>query len=283
MSGLEILSKYTDDGTVELISVIAVPRSISTALGRALNETPGNSVFVNEPFNRNNRSIEVASSKIVELIRRNPNTDTPLTVITKNMATYLEQAEYEELEGVSKATIWSVRDPLVQIASLATRMANDIAVENGAAVISQAELEPYIDQVTNTLIDSDISKDFSRTGWQSIGDHFKSRDTRLKFAVVDGGQLVSNPDEVLGSACERIGLVYDSRMVSGWGSGYVNVNTGTSRYSTEENAWTSQAAKSDGIIHSSRSQIDPSILPQAFYDHLFGVALPAYQDIVEYS
>ena len=52
MSNFETLLDYVNHDAVKLVHVEAVPRSISTALGRALCEVEGVGLYVNEPFHR---------------------------------------------------------------------------------------------------------------------------------------------------------------------------------------------------------------------------------------
>lgn len=87
------------------------------------------------------------------------------------------------------------------------------------------------------------------------------------------------PTQILKGACKRLSLPYSSSMVTGWSSGYANINTGTSKFSTAENAWTSHAAISEGLVKTMRKPLDFSILPQSLLDHINTVAIPTYQSM----
>jgi hypothetical protein len=207
MSELARLQEHIADGSIRIINMIGVPRSVSTALGRSLNETDELSIFINEPFNRNNRDIEVAASSVMETAEPVLDTaDSPLTIITKNMSTYLSPEVYQELEGLSEGQVWSVRDPLIQMGSLVTRIANDIAIETGADKVTQSTVLPYLDEVDSFLIKSNLSTDYSRTGWSSIGNHYRSAVNPERSIVIDGGVLTVNPVQVLKEACKKIKL-----------------------------------------------------------------------------
>ena len=282
MSDFSRLEDHVEDGTIRLISVVGVPRSISTALGRAISELDESSIFINEPFNRNNQSSEVAAHEILEVT--DPlveSLDIPLTVIIKNMASYLSSTSFDEVNGLSESVVWSIRDPLVQIGSLVTRIANDLAFENGSDVIDQDHIEPYLEEVTSFLIDSDLSKNFSRTGWERIGSHYKSIGQTRCSAVVDGGLLTQDPNTVLSEACAKLGLAYDRKMATDWRAGYINLNTGVSRFDTRENAWTKDAANSSGIIDLSRTPLAFDIFPEPLQEHIKEVALPVYRDMLD--
>lgn len=276
MTGLEQLASLVEEEQISLINMVAVPRSVSTALGRALNESGTDSVFINEPLNRNNRSLEIAADHIITaLLPSLEQVNGKLVAITKNMATYIGDDEFKQLDELAIGNIWSVRDPLVQIGSLATRMANDLAIENGASAITQSDLGFYLDQVTALLMDSEVSTDFSRTGWKSISRHFSVQ--TAPSVVIDGTDLSIEPIRVLKEASEVLGLNYSDRMAIGWGSNYVNINIGTSRFDAENNAWTSHAATSIGIETTDRKPLELETLPQTLREHILGVAIPAYE------
>lgn len=281
MSSYEQLTSLVDDGDLRLINMVAVPRSMSTALGRALNEADERSIFINEPFNRNNRSLETAAQHIVSATEDMLRDDsTPVTVFTKSMAAYLSNEASEGLAEIAYGNVWSIRHPLIQIGSLVTRMANDLAVENGADQITQSTVEPYLAVVTQQLKDSQVSKDFSRTGWESIGRHFHAQDSD-SFVVIDGTALTNNPREVLSVAALVLGLNFSNRMTSGWGEGYVNVNIGTSRFDTEQNGWTSHAAVSEGIMPTTREPMRIGQFPPLLREHILQIAIPTYEMMLE--
>lgn len=276
MSNYEQLASLVEEERVSMVNMVAVPRSISTALGRALNESDTRSIFINEPFNRNNQSLEVATKHILGVVLPElDDNDSKLTVITKNMATYLGEKEFYHLDKIATGNVWSVRDPLIQIGSLAIRMANDSLVENGADTITTDEIWARIDRVTDLLANSDTSTNFSRTGWKSISQHFLAQ--TAPSVVIDGSDLSAQPKRVLKVASELLGLDYSDRMATGWRANYVNINIGTSRFDTESNAWTGHAATSDGITMTNRMPMDLETLPQALWEHVVQIAIPAYE------
>jgi len=66
MSNFDRLQSHVSDGDIRLVHVEAVPRSVSTALSRALNESDAQSVYVNEPFHRMKHDIDVAAGHILD-------------------------------------------------------------------------------------------------------------------------------------------------------------------------------------------------------------------------
>src|SRR5690606_518443 len=154
VSSIEKLGEMVDGGDIEIVNMVSVPRSISTALGRALQEGPQASIFVNEPFHSGARQAETALAGLVEVVDQEleKTHTTPLTVIAKSMSSYISDYCFCVLEDLSKGTIWTVRDPKIQMGSLLTRLANDIAVGRGEAKIEQEGLSPYLDDVVEYLI-----------------------------------------------------------------------------------------------------------------------------------
>src|SRR5258708_7407318 len=139
-SNLKRLQKQVSEGSLRIIHIEAIPRSISTALGRALNEVEDRSVFVSEPFNRMKHDIEVAAGHILSVTDSIPKSKgDPLVVVTKNMARNLSLPVFQEWMKVCDGVVWSIRDPRVQLASLVTRIANDLAYEPGADRMAQED------------------------------------------------------------------------------------------------------------------------------------------------
>ncbi len=280
MSKLAELRSHVNNGSVSIINVIAVPRSVSTALGRALNESNRKSVFVNEPFNRNNRDIELAASSILEAI--DPileASNSPLTVVIKDMSTYLSENAYTDLGELSQAEVWSIRDPLVQMNSLITRIANDITIETGADSVTHDTVLPYLNDVDSFLAKSSLSINYSRTGWSNIIRHYRDRVDSKKSIVVDGGDFTKNPRIILEEICEKINLKFSSSMIDGWRHNYTNVNVGSSRFDTIKNGWTKNAATSTGIFEAQGIPVDLSKLPTGMCRHINEVAIPSYNEM----
>ena len=54
-----------EDSQIKIIELQAVPGSMSTALGRCLNESEAASVCLNEPFNMNNDDPDIAAGHVI--------------------------------------------------------------------------------------------------------------------------------------------------------------------------------------------------------------------------
>lgn len=281
-SNFERLKHQVSDGSLRIIHIEAIPRSISTALGRALNEVGNRTVFVSEPFNRMKHDIEAAAGHILEVTDKiSKSKEDPLTVITKNMARNLTLDIFRQWMTICDGVVWSIRDPRIQIASLVTRIANDLAYEPGADRIKQEDLTANnIKAVSDFLEDGPVSKNFSKTSWADIGEHFRSGYQPEQSVVVDGGDLTENPEAVLKEACNVLNLKYSSSMIEGWQGEFINVNTGYNAKLTDEtHAWTREAAQSTGVMKASREPIPMDKLTPALRTHIMDVAMPIYKEM----
>lgn len=282
MSNFETLKKLVADDEVELIHVEAIPRSVSTALSRALSESDTPSVYVNEPFNRMQHDIEDGSRRLLEvIIPRLKDADDRLTVISKNMARNISTELLGEIAEMSSGFVWAIRDPHVQISSLITRIANDLQYEAGADTLKQEDLsDEQIQLACDFLENGPKSTNFSKTSWQDIGEHFRSGNRPDVSEVVDGGEFTNRPIEVLGRLAAQLGLKYHSRMVAGWQGEFINANTGYSTtLSDSEHAWTKDAVTSTGIQAIDRVGIEFERFPRSMQIHLSQVAIPAYMEM----
>ena len=285
MSNFEDLRKRTSNGSIRLIHVEAVPRSISTALSRALNESDTLSVYVNEPLNGMKHDIQAAAGYILEaadsISRSN---DLQVVVITKNLSRNLTLPLFQEWMGICDGIVWSVRDPLVQMGSLITRVANDLTFEPGVDRLEQHEVTPvHIEAVAAYLMKA-APISFSKTSWTDMGEHFRSAYYPKRSIVIDGGRLTSHPEEVLRHASDVLNLPYSRHMVTGWRHGYVNKNPGHNpKLSDAERAWTKHAVTSNGIVRVDRLPFDLSLLPDSLRLHITNVAMPIYKEMVGHS
>lgn len=282
MSNFERLQDYVAEDAIRIVHIEAIPRSISTALARSLNEAEGPSVYVNEPFNRMHYDIEEASGSLLDAVEPMLEAnEEKITVVTKNMARNLNDEVLDRWIGVCDSTAWSIRDPLVQMGSLITRIANDLAYAPGADRIKQEDLtREQIQAASNFLYHGPVSQNFSKTSWADIGDHFRKGYHTERAVVIDGGQLTAEPIDVLTGACKKLGLTYSQRMVEGWEGDFINANSGYSTTLTDqEHAWTGHAATSAGLVSTSRTALDVSILPAELQAHLTEVAIPVYEEM----
>jgi hypothetical protein len=280
-------------GSIKIIELHAVPRSQSTALGRCLNESGATSVFINEPFsNMRNDDLDIAARHVVEAVEPVLSAATePVIVFTKNMAQYLSAPVFGTWIDACSAVVWCIRDPRVQIASLVTRLANDMLFGPGSDRLKQSDLPlsgplrspawpGILTMVTELLRDSSWSTDFSATGWLAIGAHFTDCVGYPSSFVADGSLFGRVPDRFLRYLCSGLGIEFRDRMIDGWREPFFNANQLDShpdRRLDPAKAWIKHAATSRGIEATGSAPLEVSILPAALRDHVIEVALPTYE------
>jgi hypothetical protein len=227
MSEFTQLQDYVAAGDIHVVQIDAVPRSLSTALGRALAEGSSNSIYVNEPINKLNKNLDVAASTLLAAAATVNTIEGPPTIITKSIGRSFNAGDFERWTSACNAVAWCIRDPRIQIASLATRVANDRLVGRGADTLSSEDLYAALPIVTERLSE----ENFAKAGWAAVKDHYQSVTPSKRGPVIDGEELSRHPETTLRCLCTKLGLKYDDRMVGGWGKNIVNANTySTDRY-----------------------------------------------------
>jgi hypothetical protein len=279
MSAVETLENRVSEKSIRIIQIVGVPRSMSTALGRALNESEEASYFLNEPFNRDNQDINIAAQHILKTAEMHSPKDTSVTIITKNMASYMSNTVFREMADISSDTLWAIRDPLIQMGSLLTRLVNDIYVRPGSSTIPQEHIGPYLEGACSFLQESSKSHNYSKTGWESIGNHFKNIAKHKIGSIVDGSSFSASPGLLLEKICGDLDLPYNPSMTYGWKNNFINVINLGEEEETYRSAWTNQAANSLGVFAVSRARLMLEDLPKGLQKHMTDIAIPTYQNM----
>lgn len=295
------MCRLVQDGSIELIELQAVPRSLSTALGRCLNESNATSVFLNEPFRRrpehgtpnltpvttadpwSHNDVDAAAVHILASVQPALTCgERPVIAVSKNLARYMSAPVFRMWTDLCAAVLWCIRDPSVQISSLVTRTANDLLFGIGSDRLSQSDLGPSeLAMVTEFLQDSAFSTNFSKTGWEAIGEHFTDCAGRRPNFVADASLFSSVPDRFLRYLCSALGLEFSDHMIGEWREPFLNVDRLYNRdLAAPEDAWVRHAATSGGVEVRSRAPLEESALPAALRTHLFEVALPTYERLM---
>lgn len=267
-------------GSIEIIELQAVPRSMSTALGRSLNESGTTSVFVNEPFNLHNRDVQVAAGHVLSAV--DPALSSarePVVVLTKNIAGFLTASVFRTWLEVCSSVVWCVRDPRRQMSSLVTRTANGLLFDIGSDRLKQSDLlASHVAAATEWLRHSRVSTDFSLAGWRAIGGHFGDSVGGCPSFVVDGSLFSRTPGRLLPYLCSELGLKFRERMINDWREPFVNVHRFYDPdYDDGSDAWIKQAATSRGVEPTENPPLAESMMPAALREYLFEVAVPTYE------
>jgi hypothetical protein len=267
-------------GSIKIIELQAVPRSMSTALGRALNESGTTSVFVNEPFNLHNGDVNIAAGYVLLAVEPAlSSAREPVVVLTKNIAGFLTAPAFRTWFDICSSVVWCVRDPRKQISSLVTRTVNGLFFDVGSDRLKQSDLLPsHVAAATEWLRNSRVSKDFSLAGWRAIGAHFSDSVGGCPSFVADGSLFSRMPDRLLPYLCGELGIEFRDRMIDGWDAPFVNVHRlYDPEYDDAADAWIKQAATSRGVEPTENPPLAESVMPRALREYLFEVAVPTYE------
>jgi hypothetical protein len=284
MAAVEKIQRHIDSGNLQIMSIVSVARSRSTAIGRAFGQSSNGSprFFVNEPFHWKAASMEEGYGCLLNAIEPALNkADHTLMVVTKNMATYMNADAYRLMAAMAIGTIFTVRNPYIQIGSLLERGINDSQLGFGANVIQQTEVPDYFSRLSEVY--KSKSSEF-RMGWRAIFNHYMDATSGLQnMLVIDGDAAACNPASVLQSACQRLDMPYHSGMVQGWSQeGYANIGGAGNSKDPENNAWAHHALTSSGLGASAiRSPLDLSTAPVELRNYVANVAVPIYRRMSE--
>jgi hypothetical protein len=164
--------------------------------------------------------------------------------------------------------------------SLVTRLANDIIVDRGSDEINQDNVIEYLPVVNQYLFDSPKSTNFSKTGWQSIGEHFDHANESTENIVIDSADFIRHPSAVLGVVCDSLGLEYNPGMTNDWKKDFTNLSNGNNEAETRRSAWTKDAANNTSIVSAKRGALNIDSLPAQMQQHITDVAIPVYKKLI---
>ena len=278
------LKNLVDSNRIELISVVSIPRSVSTAFSRAISQGQ-NKFFINEAFNRQKFNLEEGCNTILKAFYdlEHTHNNEKITIVIKNMARNLSEEMFNSMNDLSKYTFFTIREPAVQISSLVTRIVNDLQHGYGTDFIDQKSLNSaQIIEACLFLENSPVSNDFSKASWGEIYNHYKSA-RNLNISVIDAEKFLNNSEEVISEACFQAGISFDkNKIISGWDKNYINANIGyNDSLSNEKHAWTKEAFSNNKIInYKSRTPIDPLLFTDELRIDIHDIAIPIYEKML---
>ncbi|WP_373235234.1 hypothetical protein, partial [Mycobacterium marinum] len=126
-------------GTAELdfVHIVAPPRSCSTALERALSNSPDIDMQINDPWSiydsdRERQTYDYILKRITA--RRRPPSIRPFRVLVKSIADYIAPGEqWDRMTNLCAYTIFLVRQPLLSTESMMRIMAKEVPPNDGYA------------------------------------------------------------------------------------------------------------------------------------------------------
>lgn len=288
MDNFDELESLVAQGSVRVIHIDAVARSMSTVLGRALAEGEGESLYVNEPHNKFTHDIDSAARVLLDAFEARGNKEGPVTIVTKSIARNLSTEEFVLWTQMCDGVVFSVRDPMTQIWSLLTRITNDRFVHRGADELTSEQVAASAQWIVRE--EEWEAWQFESPGWPALERHYQASGNLKHLSVVDGEELLADPEAVLMAVCEQLGLPYSPAMIHGWRQPLNNAPSLDKGYGHKfdasgvpTNAWVRHAAASRGF-ESPRGtgfQFDINCLPASLQLHLTEVAMPIYAKLLD--
>src|SRR5689334_5002192 len=141
------LIDWVKSGRLEIIFIISTPRSSSTALERALSNSPDIDIQINDPwslYDDEDRELKTYQY-ILDKVRPLVESKKKVRVLIKNVADYIPPGEsWRRQLDLNKHTIFLVRNPLLALESLMQIMAKSISPE--AYVFPKVSMDEYAQQ-----------------------------------------------------------------------------------------------------------------------------------------
>ncbi|NBO18408.1 MAG: hypothetical protein EBV03_04115 [Proteobacteria bacterium] len=204
-------------GNVESSMVLAVPRSVSSALSKALSMSPDFGLYIFQPFYTSDEKTTELDNYI-----RKAQTDKaatpqdPLKVIMKVMAESVNGQRFQQLMRHSKNICTLLRDPQSQALS-AFRAYNELPSGQN---MNAAELKKL-----GEMRNCDTLHEYIVTPWKHMEKDIAQLEKRTRdygtpnWVVLDGDIMRAAPERTLKQLCQRFGISYSPRMLEGWKQG----------------------------------------------------------------
>ncbi|HSX35466.1 MAG TPA: hypothetical protein VLH84_00865 [Patescibacteria group bacterium] len=141
----ETLQKLTETGRLEIIHLVAPPRSSSTALERALSNSPDVTAQINDPWSlydadREAQTYDYILSRVAAVLP----TEGLARVVIKDIADYIPPGSaWDAMTALVKHTIFLVREPLLAMESMMQIMAREIPEAEGEAYARSAGYDSW--------------------------------------------------------------------------------------------------------------------------------------------
>lgn len=135
------LRDLTETGELEIYHVVAPPRSSSTALERALSNSPDIHIQVNDPWSiydadRESQTYNYILGRMQDTLAA-PQAK-PLRMIIKDIADYIPPGEaWLRMADITQHTIFLIREPLLAMESMMRIMASEVPAKQGDAYAVQ--------------------------------------------------------------------------------------------------------------------------------------------------
>lgn len=145
-SAFDVLQQRVGTGQLQIVHLVAPPRSSSTALERALSLSPDVDAQINDPWSIYNENREAQTyAYILGRVDELPAKDSqPVSVVIKDIADYIPPGEaWDRMTRLARHTIFLVRQPLLCLESMMRIMAREVPADEGEAYAHEFGYESW--------------------------------------------------------------------------------------------------------------------------------------------
>lgn len=207
--------KDVDEGLVQSTMVLAVPRSVSSALAKALSTSPDFGLYIFQPFYLSKEPAEELDNYIRDAQADKGSTrDNPLKVLMKVMAESVSGQRFHHMMTHSDNICTLLRDPQSQALS-----AFRAYYEKQARKDTDEQELKTLKQVRSTR----LLRNYIVTPWEHMEKHVRQLENHhaggrqeQRWVVLDGDILRASPEPLLKRLCSRFGITYSPHMIEGW-------------------------------------------------------------------
>ena len=246
--------------------VISPPRSVSTAVGRALTQHSRIGPYIHEPCD-DWAHHDGPIRSISEHLRRGA--ISPSTLI-KEMTFQLGTAEVCDafLSSAHSPVVFLTRDPRLSIESRIRMVLADILREGRCTPDESAAITRALDEHDYAALDGVLTEEvfpIAFTGWDAFAIQVeRCREASIDHLIVDASTFRTHPREVLQRTLRRVDLAFEEGMLA-W-SDRDRPEIGME----EQGAWYRRVLDSTSIEAATEPIVEVDRFPARFREHLPG-------------
>jgi hypothetical protein len=202
------LYKSVRNGETEISLILTVPRTISSALVRAMAQSPDIDAMFYQAFDsqiHGTQGMQHINKKLKRVLKERGEQDTPAHLVFKEMAYDISARKLHNLAPHCKNVIILCRDPHHQVFSA-------LKAEHQA----ERKKVPDIKSLPSLTLEWNAAS--YRHSWEDLQNsmHYISENTDANVVIVDGDLIRYDPDIYLKALCKNINIRYTSDMTQKW-------------------------------------------------------------------
>jgi len=199
-------------GTIQATLIVAIPRSVSSALALSLSLSPDIDLHLYEPFYEIKRPTRLWGRVLDrQAEKKSATVEKPLRFVMKALANTVSAPRFRNLINHSERICTLVRDPQSQALSALRAIHENPSGEE--ASIGELRRLKWRDEINHDV------KKYIIKPWQSMKSHLDALSASLEeqrnWCVVEGDLIRVNPETALKRLCEGLHMAYSDEMVNG--------------------------------------------------------------------